>query len=221
MGDVRIQSVYGGEEKSTREKILLLLKIHGPMTVKMLSDELGITPMGVRRHLTAMERDGLVKHEQRRQMIGRPAYYFKLTPEAENLFPKSYDRLAVSILRVISEKWGEERVREIAEELTKGEMGGAELALRGKSGAEKIAAFVDYVNQKGFFATWEEKEPGHFEIYQYNCPLLAVAAHFPVLCEARLNAIRELFPEAEVTMEDFCVKGEPYGLYRIVFKEKE
>jgi len=221
MSEMRVHAVYGGEERSTREKILLLLKTHGAMTVKMLSNELGITPMGVRRHLTAMERDGLVKHEQRRQMVGRPAYYFKLTPEAENLFPKSYDRLAVSILKVVAEKWGRDKIREIADELTKEEMAGAEEALKGKSGAEKVAAFVDFVNQKGFFATWEEKSPDHFEIYQYNCPFLAVAAKFPELCASRLEAMKKLFANAKVTMEDFCSKGGSYGVYKIVCNEKK
>jgi predicted ArsR family transcriptional regulator len=219
MNDARIQAFHVGEERSTREKILLLLKTHGAMTVKMLSEELGITPMGVRRHLTAMERDGLVKHEQRRQVVGRPAYYFKLTPEAENLFPKSYDALAVSILKVVSEKWGSDKVKEIAEELTREEMKGAEEALGDKRGADRVAAFVEFVNKKGFFATWEEKEPGVFEIYQYNCPFLAVAAKFPVLCSSRLNAMKQLFGDAEVTMEDLCSRGGSYGIYRIIYKK--
>ncbi len=219
MDETRMRILRSGEERSTREKILLLLKTHGAMTVKALSDELGITPMGVRRHLTAMERDGLVKHEQRRQVVGRPAYYFKLTPEAENLFPKAYDKLAVSILRIVAEKWGQDKVKEIADELTREEMDGAEEALGNKVGAERVAAFVDFVNQKGFYATWEEKEPGVFEIFQYNCPFLTVAAKFPVLCASRLNAMKKLFEGAEVTMEDYCSQGGSYGLYRIVYKK--
>ncbi len=47
----------------TRRKILLALKKSGGMTAGELSELLGMTAMGIRRHLTTMERDGLVMFE--------------------------------------------------------------------------------------------------------------------------------------------------------------
>ncbi len=38
-------------ENPTREKIIFLLKKYGPLSIEDLSNELGITSMGIRQHL--------------------------------------------------------------------------------------------------------------------------------------------------------------------------
>ena len=45
---------------ATRDKILLLLRRHGRLSAPQLAELLGVTSVGVRRHLTLLDRDGLV-----------------------------------------------------------------------------------------------------------------------------------------------------------------
>ena len=58
---------------STRRHIVKLLKTEGPMDSSKLAERLDITPMAVRQHLYALERERLVDVETRPGPIGRPA----------------------------------------------------------------------------------------------------------------------------------------------------
>ena len=49
----------------TTDKIIQLLKLHGPLTAKTLAEELALTTMGVRQHLQALEDMGDVDIEDR------------------------------------------------------------------------------------------------------------------------------------------------------------
>ena len=66
------------ELQPTRRKILLALKKSGGMTATELSDLLGMTSMGIRRHLTTLERDGLVMYDSQQRGLG-PVSYTHLT----------------------------------------------------------------------------------------------------------------------------------------------
>src|SRR5215831_65880 len=78
--------VAGGADRRTRDRITQRLLAHGAATAAQLSEELGLSPAGIRRHLDAMLDDGDVT--SREQAIragrgrGRPARVFTLTDAA-------------------------------------------------------------------------------------------------------------------------------------------
>jgi DNA-binding transcriptional ArsR family regulator len=74
------------QEYPLRENILSLLKEEGPMSVNELKQELNITRSAIRQHLISLEGKGLVDHDIRRQVIGRPTLLYKLTAKAEDFF---------------------------------------------------------------------------------------------------------------------------------------
>src|SRR5690242_12296690 len=92
---------------STREKILQLLKVNDEMTVGALSDELEVSGVNIRGHLSRLERDGLVvmrcenNHER-----GRPSHIYKLTEKGNQLFPSTYNHLASEVLRQVKRMFG-------------------------------------------------------------------------------------------------------------------
>src|SRR5512146_30945 len=92
---------------STRGQIVMWLR-RGSRTVNDLAAELGLTDNGVRAHLAGLERDGLVEQEGVRRGIGKPAYVYRLTPEADALFPKAYAYLAGLLLDELRARVGEE-----------------------------------------------------------------------------------------------------------------
>jgi len=61
-----------------------------------LAKHLGLTPMAVRQHLYALQREQLVTAEERPVPIGRPAKYWRLTRQADRLFPDAYAELNVA-----------------------------------------------------------------------------------------------------------------------------
>src|SRR5207249_987400 len=83
-----IDAVVGG-----RRGILMALKKQGRMRAEDLAVQLGITTSAVRQHLTGLHSDGLVEFEEVRGGPGRPKHLYRLTPAAEELFPKTYSDL--------------------------------------------------------------------------------------------------------------------------------
>ena len=69
--------------------------------------------MGIRQHLLSLERRGLIEYITKRQGIGRPAFLYKLTKKADNLFPKEYDKFIVNLFRDIEKNDGDEKIEEI------------------------------------------------------------------------------------------------------------
>ncbi|HZA91639.1 MAG TPA: winged helix-turn-helix domain-containing protein, partial [Gemmatimonadales bacterium] len=69
---------------STRGRVVTLLR-DGHTTVEDLARALNLTDNAVRTHLSALERDGLVVQSGLRRGVGKPAYTYVLTPDAERL----------------------------------------------------------------------------------------------------------------------------------------
>src|SRR3954471_18188566 len=108
---------------STRGQVVLLLR-QGQATVEDLAGALDLTDNAVRAHLTALERDGLVVQRGQRQGSGKPAYTYKLTPEAEELFPKAYGAVLHLLLDVLEESLSRQTLdsamREVGQRLATG-----------------------------------------------------------------------------------------------------
>src|ERR671939_205758 len=96
------------DERKTRRRIVKLLKTDGPLGSAQLAERLGLTAMAVRQHLYALEGEGLVTHEERPVPIGRPAKHWRLTREADSLFPEAYAELNASLIDALKDTFGDE-----------------------------------------------------------------------------------------------------------------
>ena len=94
---------------STRGQIITLLR-RASRTVEELAQTLDLTDNAVRAHLATLERDGVVQQHGVRRGSGKPSYVYDLTPEAEQLFPKSYDTVLHELLGVLSEQMPVEQI---------------------------------------------------------------------------------------------------------------
>ncbi|MDA8085331.1 MAG: winged helix-turn-helix transcriptional regulator [Nitrospiraceae bacterium] len=86
------------ENGQTKDKIIILLKKNDGLTTGELSRHVGITPMGIRQHLLALERKNLIRYEMKKNGIGRPAFVYRLTELADDVFPKGGLRTSVSTI---------------------------------------------------------------------------------------------------------------------------
>ena len=90
------QARQQGDSK-TRRAIIKILKMQGPLGSAQLAGQLGLTAMAVRQHLYALQHEGHVEAEERPVPIGRPAKHWRLTREADQLFPEAHAELNVSL----------------------------------------------------------------------------------------------------------------------------
>jgi predicted ArsR family transcriptional regulator len=193
-------------DQSTRRQVLQLLRTEGGLTAQQLAERLKITAMGVRRHLTTLERDGLIQVQARRQPAGRPAYLFTLTDAGFETFPKSYDLLATQVLDVIRATEGEERVSQIFAGRMDQLYEQFAPRMTGKNLADRVRELARIQEEAGYMARWE-KVKGGFLLKEQNCAIYRVACRFQDACHFEIELFRRLL-DADLERVEHQVKGD-------------
>jgi predicted ArsR family transcriptional regulator len=187
---------------STRGQIIALLR-RSSRTVNELASELDLTDNAVRSHLAALERDGLVKQERSaRRGVGKPAYVYTLTPEADTLLPKAYAPVLGLLLGVLAERLGPEELDELLREVGRRAAVGRTEA--GQGIRMRIDAAYGVLGELGGVADLEESEEA-VVIRGYSCPLAAVVPGNPQVCHLAETLLSEL---VGVPVREHCQKGE-------------
>lgn len=211
-------------DRPTRLHILSLLKKNGQMTSKQVGDIIGVTSMGARQHLTAMEKDGLVDSEFVRQKAGRPALYFKLTDKANSYFPQRYGPLAMDILKNMEDMEGRDTVEKILERRRDNLKQNycSSISKNGTTSAdlkERVQKLADLRDNDGYMTEMEEKE-GEFLIIEHNCPIQIIAKEYNEVCQHELELFKDVL-NAPVERVEHMVKGERSCVYRVQMKSQE
>jgi predicted ArsR family transcriptional regulator len=191
-----------------------LLRRHGELTAQELSDALGIGAVGIRQHLALLERDGMVRIAGLRRSVGRPANIYMLTAEAEERFPKRYDRLALEVIDYVAQAGGagaveqllQHRREELARELAP--------ALAGKSRGERVAALAAMLADQGYMCEYEQLADGSYLLTEYNCPVDCVARRHPQFCTQEIRLYEDLLG-VPLTRDGTIAAGAHCCRYRI------
>jgi predicted ArsR family transcriptional regulator len=201
--------------RPTRRKIVLALKQHDGMTANELAHALGITSMGVRRHLATLEREGLVQHELTQRGKGRPSYAYRLSQQAENLFQKNYASLANELLGYVASQAGDDAVTRLFDQRAQRRIRDVQIGLGGMLLAERVAQLAEILSGEGYLAEWKQLDAATFCISEHNCAIRDVAVEFRVACDSELTFLQAILPDAEVTREQHAVAGHTTCTYRI------
>lgn len=193
-------------EIKTREVIARSILENGPSSALALSERLGLTPAGIRRHLDALVDEGLIEpREPRIREVGRgrPSKVFVMTDFGRASFEHSYDDLAISALRFIAQRDGvrafaQTRADEMERKFAKQAEALIAKSPRSKStenpgNSEKvmIAALADFLSGEGYAASVHQLPIG-VEMCQHHCPIAHVAAEFPQMCETETEIFSKI-----------------------------
>ncbi|NOK60347.1 MAG: transcriptional regulator [Chloroflexi bacterium AL-W] len=202
------------EQGETRQQIIQQIRRQGEMTATELGEALGIGTVGIRQHLALLERDNLVYVSSVRRGVGRPSHLYALTNEAESLFPKGYDQLAVDAITFIEAAGGKPAVDKFLttrrEHLIK--VYGPRLA--DKPLAQQVAELAAILNEQGYMCEWEQLEEGAFVLTQHNCPVDCVAREYRQMCASELTLYEDVLG-ASIVRESSIAEGATYCRYRI------
>src|SRR6266567_4087338 len=102
-------------EGPTRRRLVKLLKMEGAMDSARLARRLRVTPMAVRQHLYVLQREKLVSAEERPVPVGRPAKHWRLTRQADRLFPDAYAELNVALIDAVGDAFGAEGIERVVQ----------------------------------------------------------------------------------------------------------
>lgn len=176
---------------STRGRITAQLR-RGERSVDEIARAVGTTTNAVRSHLSALERDGLVRSAgvRRGKGAGKPAALFALTAEAELLFSRAYPAVLTAVMdTLVSKLEGPQAaavLRDVGARLAESMGGEAKGTLRQRVDAAAAALIslggdVD-VTDDGLALT----------IRGYGCPLAQSVAKHPETCRAVRSMVQRV-----------------------------
>ncbi len=184
-------------ELKTREVIARSILENGPSTALALSERLGITPAGIRRHLDSLVEEGIIEPREPRTREtgrGRPSKVFIMTDFGRASFEHSYDDLAISALRFIAQgegvTTGAAGVHAFAN-MRAEDMERKFRAMTKNSSKPSARALADFLTDEGYAANIHELPIG-VEICQHHCPIAHVAAEFPQMCETETEIFSKI-----------------------------
>ena len=204
--------------KNTREQILDLLKKEVSLAVNELTERLHITHMAVRKHLTILEKDHLIRSVEVKQSMGRPLQMYSLTEKGEQLFPQNYESISVEFLRDIQELHGEETIQHLFDKRENRITNEYKLKVQEKKNLfEKIKELGTLQNDKGYMTEVNQVDEHSYEMIEYNCPIYAVAKEFKIACRCETDMFKKVVGIEQV--DRICCKTDGDDHCRFVFHE--
>ena len=170
-----IEKLHG----DSRAKLIRLLR-RSQQTITALAKALDLTDNAVRTHIASLERDGIVTQVgTARDTGGKPARLYALTPAGEELFPKAYALVLGELVQEMSRVEGREKtvalLRAVGQRVGKAAAQSPDLKGR-------VATAASVLRELGGDIEVQEIDRGYL-LKGYACPLSAVAASHPEVCD--------------------------------------
>lgn len=208
---------YIGAIMKTHNKIIELLKTQGPLTAKVLAQELKVTTMGVRQHMLALEESGEVVFKDEKAPRGRPTRYWSLTQKTNSHFADRHDELTVQLIDSVIAVFGDDGLDKLITNREESSMRSYRLALADRYGVqEKLQTLAVLRSDEGYMATVEQ-EDSFYWLLENHCPICSAATKCLSFCRSELHLFQSLLSDvAVVSREEHIVAGARRCAYKVV-----
>ena len=185
-----------GGFRGVRADLLVALKKAQPMTAHELGDRFGLTANALRRHLKALEVDGLVRFVREVRGVGAPVYTFSLSPAGEALFPRSYMPVLATALDALRAQRGDSAVTSVLESEWNRLAEEAGPVLSALPLSERVSLVAELLTAKGYMAETVETSVGDgasvITLRIHNCAVREIAERFPEACDVEAKFVEKL-----------------------------
>ncbi len=207
---------YAGasNDSFTRREIIVLLKKQGRLTVQELADNLGITGMAVRRHLSALQKDRYIQSAFERRDARKPSAVYSLSEAAAQLFPHQYDELAEELLEGIERMIGQTGLEKLLVSRRDRLQAKYESVSRSSQFAGRVKRLAQIQDEEGYMVRLSESANGSYYLEQANCPVAKAASRAPGLCACELDLFRNVL-RADVRRSHCMASGDSKCIYQI------
>lgn len=185
---------------TTPGKIITLLRRH-EHTVDDLASAVQLSDNAVRNHLQTLERDGLVTTESSRRGLGKPAWLYRLSPDADRLFPKPYASVLHTLINVLADRYPEPELDATLADTGRRLAQAAPAVPR--TLAQALPAVVDAFADIGGLAEIVSSPEGTI-IQGYDCPLARVSNAQPHACRMLQAMLEEMLGQP---VTEICDRG--------------
>ena len=200
---------------ASTDKILFLLKSHGPQSAAALGEQLQMTSMGARQHLIALESDGWVGFSDEARGRGRPVRLWHLTEQAWQRFPDTHSELTLQLIDNIQQLFGEVGMERLIQQREQQQLGRYQAQLTQPALADRLATLKEQRTREGYMADMRQEEDGSWLWWESHCPICSAARACRGFCRSELALFRRLLAPAEVEREQYLLEGDSRCLYRI------
>ncbi|QUM90227.1 transcriptional regulator [Moritella sp. 36] len=215
-------------KEKTSEKILSLLKVEGALTAKVLASELGLTTMGVRQHLQALEDGGDISFEDKKAVRGRPTRYWSLTTQSNSHFSDRHEELSVQLIDSVKVIFGDEGLEQLIAHREQMSLALYSDRLASKPDLlGKLEALAELRSEEGYMATVvvdsdiDDKNTVYW-LMENHCPICAAASRCLNFCRSELNLFQTLLVGiATVEREEHIVEGARRCAYKVTALDSE
>ncbi len=193
---------------------LAALLAGGERTVAELGEALKLTPNAVRMQLTRLERDGVVEQVGQRGGVRKPHLLYRLSANADRLFPKAYALILDHLLTTIARHDPAEAQRlltEVGQRI-------AQAHPAPEDPQQRIALAMKLLGELGAVAELERDERDRLIIQGRRCPLSEVVGEHPELCRALEALLSQLLGEPVC---ECCDRSDPPACRFVVGSERK
>ena len=200
---------------ASQRVILDLLKHRGSTTVPRLAQALDLNVETVRGHENRLVREDLVRREAAiRDGPGRPEIVYRLTADAERLFP----RREADILRRLAEFLRRTNHQALLDEFFDEWIAERRLAalarVEGLAGRERLEEVASLLSELGFMAIVEDAPADAPRLRLCHCPLRGLVEATKLPCRVEIGFVRELLGE-DLVRESYIPAGDASCSYRM------
>lgn len=185
----------------SRRQIAELLKRHGPQDAASLAERIGISAMAVRQHLYALVDERLVTFDETPRPRGRPAKLWRLTADANRMFPDAHAELTVSLVTSLGEAFGSDGVERLLEVRTRRQIESYREKLPKRAALPRMLEALAIIRtDEGYMAEVIPASNSTYLFVENHCSICAAATACMGLCASELTVFRTVLGEG-VTVE--------------------
>ena len=192
-----------GGFRGVRAELLVALKKAQPLTAHELGEQFGLTANALRRHLKALEEDGLVRYDRAVRGVGAPVFAYSLTATGEALFPRSYVQVLATALEALRAQTGDQAVEAVLEAEWRRLADEAGPVLEALPLEERVPLVAELLTAKGYMAEVVTTSPTdplndgddadpRVTLRIHNCAVREIAERFPQACTVEAKFVERL-----------------------------
>jgi predicted ArsR family transcriptional regulator len=223
-----------------KKKLLYYLKIMQQAGLDELANVMKISRMAVHKHLTLLQKRGLVESIETRGHVGRPRMVYQLTSQSKTVFPKSYSAIATHALDFIERNMGKEAVTKVLRERQSELFDQYYKRLKGLDFDERVKELAKIRDEEGYMAESKKTSKssasrrgdegsggsgegqggggGKHVLLEYNCPIIHIAEKHWEACSTEAELFEKLLG-ADIETTHRAAKGDL--ICKFVIKERK
>lgn len=190
---------------TTRDHLLRHLRTAGQATIAELAETLGVYPVSVRHHLSALQAEGLLRSVEVRGGVGRPHLAYSLTDAAQERFPAKYFQFSERLLDELKASLPPDAIEAIFTRMAEGMVAEYARRMQDKPLDEKMELLVEMLGAEGFMAKWNRAGEA-IHLTEYNCPYVRIGQRHPEICTIDQAVIRQVL-DADVEKTNCVLTG--------------